>query len=440
MPAPFVLAEGSLSLEQQLAMILLAGELPPSYVGFTEIGANSGNTGANTPHMEKDRTGARESVLQSLTDNVRNRARSIRTILSTVTSISARDLTELLHLLIPRPLPELMTQSVRPVVWFDDDYPGFGGTCFLVRAFGCTFAVTARHVLGGTPPVNLMIPHTCDSGPMDLRRPRDIYWYNAGDYDHVADIAIAVMEDFGDSPLHTVKIGFTNPRPGETVFVPGFPLRRSEVRYDIDDPERPVHLPDGSLLKHLFIWNGIYARGRSLASSAPGTLGSLQFDETDGCSDLNGLSGAPVFVVRGGKLAVGGMVVRAGAQIAHFVPGEAIGLHVMRVAAKEPYVMTTAFKILHLFSVLEGTHPGTAVSRVLADLGGFVSGVGDRAIVQKTLHEWVAGRGPLSKLALRNFSLEKVRRDCGDRVVEMMRSVISEVDRSPIPDDEQPVI
>src|SRR5258707_8222056 len=84
--------------------------------------------------------------------------------------------------------------TARPVVWDDPEWLGFSGTCFAIELFGGVFGITARHVLGSKVLrwKEFRVPKNLDDVYPTLLIPKSVYWYNAGAYDHVADIAVVV--------------------------------------------------------------------------------------------------------------------------------------------------------------------------------------------------------------------------------------------------------
>lgn len=122
-------------------------------------------------------------------------------------------------------------KCVRPVIWGDDDFPGFSGTCFLACAMGHDLALTARHVLGAPNPDNMAIPISLEFGPMGVAEPACVFWYNVGAYDHVSDLAVALLSTHVDGALDLASVGFTSL---ETAMIVGFSKALSRVDYDID--------------------------------------------------------------------------------------------------------------------------------------------------------------------------------------------------------------
>lgn len=305
-----------------------------------------------------------------------------------------------------KPPPQRAIDAIRALVFDYGDYPGFSGSCFLVNAFGRSYALTARHCLGGSEPDHLRIPVSNIDGRMDLATPDAIYWYNAGDYDDTADLAVIVLPDPIPGSLDIGTCGFADPVVGETVYVAGYPKSYSGVHYDfdIDIDGQPLFAPDGSQVNHLFAWNPVVREAKCTGIPAATDLGQLEFSPDD-VQEPNGMSGAPVFVERAGKLAIAGVLVRANSDRGHFIGGKyQLASTLMRVVAKNPAAVNVVERLAYA-EVVGGT-PATASSEgqgISAHVGMFLHAVLQGAPVGETtivLRRWLGGEGTLGDIAV----------------------------------------
>ena len=299
-------------------------------------------------------------------------------------------------------------KCVRPVIWRDDDFPGFSGTCFLARAMGHDLALTARHVLGGPNPDNMAIPVSLEFGPMGVAEPPGVFWYNLGAYDHVSDLAVALLNTHVDGALDLASVGFTSLQAGETAMIVGFPKALSRVDYDINAQHRKLlGVPDASPFRALFLWNPDATASTCVHAGGPADLGRVEFSSDLGPPD--GMSGSPLFVMRKGKLWVAGMLVRASQNVGHFIPGLNIKPFVALNYAKSPAVVEQLIRVIVDGREIVGSPGAMIVHHVVEHLSGIFGG--DRARVEEALQDW-----PKSEKALLDLALERA----GD---EMMQNV-----------------
>jgi hypothetical protein len=305
-------------------------------------------------------------------------------------------------LLDRRPPAQKALQAVRVLVFDHEEYPGFGGTCFLVSAFGTTYAITARHCLGTAVPDHIRVPATRTDGKMLLLPPDNIYWYNAGDFDDSADVAVIVLSQHLADSLFIGSCGFSNPTLGETLHIPGYPKSRSRVHYDLKIDGEPVIAPDGEHIRHLFLWQDVTRKGQCIRPPGPTVLGSVKFSQDD-AETSNGMSGAPVFVERQGKLAIAGMLVRANGERGHFIGGEHLARTLMRVVAKDTRAVNVVERLVYA-SALDGDHrEATLGHEVTTHIGCVLRAMFEGAPegeVRAILDRWLAGEGALGQLAI----------------------------------------
>lgn len=327
-----------------------------------------------------------------------------------------------------QPTREAAVAAVRPVVWLDDNYPGFSGTCFLVNAFGLTFALTARHVLGGSGPTraeNMAVPESLDSPQMDPIKPQAVFWYNAGDYDHLADLAVALLGERGDGALTLPQIAFGSPEVGEEVFVVGFPKATSSVHYDLsmNRGAETLAMPDSTRIDHLFVWNARTIEARCRSDGSLTELGTIEF--AHGVDHPDGMSGSPVFLVRDEKLIIAGILVRASRQVAHYVQAGPVAGILARNIAKHAGVVDRIHSVVEasLVGARPSRHdfPGT---RVLQEVADFLHTAfdGNQALVNRTLQDWPTSGRSLSMLVAERAG-DQLLSTRGDDATEMWRHI-----------------
>jgi hypothetical protein len=191
------------------------------------------------------------------------------------------------------------------VAWVAEGWPGISGSCFLVRAFGKTFAVTARHTFGKSEPYGLRVPKEM-VGPIetDWLVPDGVYWYNADtEYDHIADVAIAGLPELVGPALEFVAKqddGVALPGRGDRLVVVGYPRSHGEIRYwDLEEMSDDARRRAAALgVTGLVSWGDAYVCGATYDASETGDYHSLDFDESVNIvASIDGMSGSPVFRV-----------------------------------------------------------------------------------------------------------------------------------------------
>jgi hypothetical protein len=221
-------------------------------------GANSAPS--REPALDQEAPGRQGERRAGFQARIRANWQHWRLLMRLAKSARLADLRRLTTNLLPRSPLRRAAASVRGVVWHDDDFPGFAGTCVLINALGLHCAVTARHVLNGALPApdNFRVPADQTTGRMRLIEPKAIFWYNAGTYDHVADVAVAILDEPVEGALDALSIGFTTPSPNEGAFIIGYPKATSQVLYDVNNGrEHPLLAADGTPVDHIFAWDPV---------------------------------------------------------------------------------------------------------------------------------------------------------------------------------------
>ena len=322
---------------------------------------------------------------------------------------------------------KIVTECVRPLVWDDAEYPGFSGTCFLLDAFGKTYAFTARHALGGAPPSNLAISKTLKSGPVTLLMPSVTYWYNAGDYDHLADKAVAVFDSHISGAL-PLDIGFVTVEPGERLAIRGYPRSLSRVHYDIDGSELRALGLDAANMNCLFDWEQAVIMGRCLTPATPMNLGTIALDDSDQF-DLDGMSGSPVFARREGKPKIAGMLVRGGNGHAHFISANSLMVRLAFCVAKDRGVVEMVIRLVESAIVGGDVAVGknllgaSIVDCAVRDLRMLFND--DHHLISTVLQDWARGDKLLGNLILSRVSSVHLETIIGTDACEVLRATNS---------------
>lgn len=217
---------------------------------------------------------------------------------------------------------ENLLEAVKPVLYEtgNDGTPYSGcGTCFLAFQNKQTYIVTAKHVVNGNPGESLMVFPNKDTkfsiplnacvtienpDPSDIDY-SDIVIYRI-DHEalHIESGTIMRTVDFSKCDAHWRTRHF------ESDYLPiGFPVEHRFVDYD----------------NYLVSSTQYLLKGRYIGSSTSQSCHEIEVDDLRGLTDLNGLSGSPVFCVQkqGSPRAATlcGMLIRgdANAKRAHFI-------------------------------------------------------------------------------------------------------------------------
>lgn len=279
---------------------------------------------------------------------------------------------------------------------------GFIGTCMMVNFLGRAYGITARHVLGKHEihPMGVAVPLDLSDGRMDLVEPEAIFWYNGGDYDHLADVAVLEFSrrlpcgiEFFD------ELAPWEPGVGSEVIVFGFPRAKNAIHWNLEHEATTPALSElaslGISRLDVAVWcdHEFSARCTARQNTIEGeTLLGLQ-GSPDQC-DWNGMSGGPVFSSdEQGNPALAGMFVRGSAAhgVGHFLtPSQIVG-PLLRVAAKHSNnenklrrlaVSDPDSMVAELWGVME------ANATVLKKLSIPFKDIGEaQAILQRTLRE-----------------------------------------------------
>ncbi len=314
-------------------------------------------------------------------------------------------------------------QAVRPVVWSHPDYPGFGGTCFLVHLFGSAFAITARHVLGSTEPDNFSIPRAQADGPMRLIHPTNIVWYNAGDFDHVSDIAVAALPELPPGAMNIAGIKAMGAENGEQLYALGYPKSFSSVSYEVDaTPGWQGKLYRDLGVTDLFVWNCVRLSGACTRPPSLQDLGEIRLRGVPAFATLDGMSGSPVFAMRAGHFEFVGMIARGGGDPprAWFVDGVQILHTLTRSLVRDQRIAETLRRLLK----------DQGNFRQFANYaGGFLVSLfqGDRDLAMQVMTEWLDGHGSVLELAFgraQAMGFDALAPVIGDEAAEMLSYLV----------------
>lgn len=232
---------------------------------------------------------------------------------------------------------------VRPIVSISPYGMGYHGTCFVVKMFEFTFAVTARHCLGATEIdiASIRVPRNPGAARDTLMAPIGHFWYNSGDHDHMSDVAILILGEqapgsvdvLGSSPLSDIT--------GEdSLLIRGFPAGLSEIEHDVrivDHDGGTIYRREGGVPRHdraRWVAHEFNANRTDSATSFS-KLPEISFAPQ--AQDTNGMSGSPVLATSpSGETRIGGMYVRGNgaAGQGQVIPGTLICSHLFRVAMK----------------------------------------------------------------------------------------------------------
>jgi hypothetical protein len=278
-------------------------------------------------------------------------------------------------------------KAIRPVVWNHHRYPGFAGTCYCWTFLGHFFAVTARHVLGKRTvrPNAVRIPRDLNSLRMELLRPTNVYWYNAGDYDHVVDVAVLTFGEEIVGAIDTLDILSASPSPGDRLYVCGYPKSRSQIHYDVQDdvPEAMALLDPGSKSMMIAVWDPVIITATCNPYDRESAMISMTLDDVDGLDDIDGMSGSPVFSVGAAeRLTLAGMLVRGSAahRKGHFIDQQLVGQICAGVMAKNRAMADAAIDIAP-HGTLKNAYAAAA------DMALIATG-GNAAAAKKLILEW----------------------------------------------------
>jgi hypothetical protein len=266
------------------------------------------------------------------------------------------------------------------------------------------------------------VPATLETGRMNIVKPEDVYWYNAGEYDHVADIAVAIFRNTISGSLNTPTIGFVEPMPGERIHIIGYPKATSRVDYDVNENrEDPIVAPDGTPAKHVFVWEPLSIAGYCKTVPTPLNLGTVELDPGN-TVDIDGMSGSPAFVIRNKRPAIAGMVVRGGTRHAHLICATQLVTYLARNVAKDRAVVDFIFRLIESSMVQHVVVDSASLGgQIVQALGEFLAiHLGDANLVKQTMEEWLRGSGPIGQLVLRRTSGEHLRRTLGTEAYNMI--------------------
>ncbi len=241
---------------------------------------------------------------------------------------------------------------------------------------------------------------------MDLIAPEDIYWYSCGDYDHLADLAIAHLGDRGEGALNLLNVELVSPEDGERAFVIGYPKAKSRVFYNVPDSVSEVlGALDGAPVGHVFYWDSATVGGLCTKEWTPIRLGEISFVSDMG--DPDGMSGSPMFVMRGRKLALGGILVRANADKGLFLSGEELKWQLARNLARYQSVTNRVLSLTET-AIVNGrlVSDGSPGARIMDRVRAYVSGTfgGDIELTRQVFLDW-----PTSGKALADLVFERAQ-------------------------------
>jgi hypothetical protein len=132
-----------------------------------------------------------------------------------------------------------------------------------------------------------------------------------------------------------------------------------------------------------------------------------------------------VFVVRNGKLSVGGMLVRANSTRGHFIAGDDLKWTVARNVAKNSTIVDRVLSLLEA-GLVDGrlARDDSPGAEIIKRIGGMLSGAfdGDEGRVRKTLQDWPTSGKSLAVLAVERAGKEIMER-YGDDAVKMWAQI-----------------
>jgi hypothetical protein len=221
--------------------------------------------------------------------------------------------------------------------WQDYEYSG-GGTFFLAKYERRFYGITAQHCLRGRDKnaIRLMLDEEAPSSEkfMQLRSVHELNDPDTGPEDY-SDVALLRIDEAELTDGQRVSERFLkldkirNQRvlldPGEKLVTRGFPNSLGAIDYD----RRKIRV-------QALTFDGLYA-GRTDASR----VHRFQFSDSTGVTDLNGMSGSPVFVLRqteqGLRYLFGGMIIQGSttAGVARFIDCGTIFAALDKVHGKE---------------------------------------------------------------------------------------------------------